>query len=210
VRRSLFQDGLANRPTKQSLVPALGRSRSAYYLHFSRNVFASVSSEQMMTPHDFTRLLNAHGPPLILYARQWSAAPEDVVQEAFLKLVALRQQPHAVVPWLYKVVRHAAIDSGRTTRRRQQRERAVARPVRWFVEREVDGLDAEAAVAAVQRLPGEQREVIVARLWGGLSFEEIAEVAGCSASTAFRRFDAGIAALRKELGVPCPTPSPPA
>src|SRR5271170_5875695 len=98
----------------------------------------------MMTPHDFTRLLNAHGPPLILYARQWSAAPEDVVQEAFLKLVALRPQPQAVVPWLYKVVRHAAIDSSRTSRRRQQREKAVARPVHCFVEREVDGLDAEA------------------------------------------------------------------
>jgi RNA polymerase sigma factor (sigma-70 family) len=163
-----------------------------------------------MTPHDFTRLVNTHGPPLILYARQWSAAPEDVVQEAFLKLVALRQSPRAVVPWLYKVVRHGAIDSGRTAKRRQQRETAVARPVRWFVESAKDGLDAAAAVAALQRLPVEQREVIVARLWGGLSFEEIAEVAECSASTAFRRFTAGIDALRQELDVPCPTPSPPA
>jgi RNA polymerase sigma-70 factor (ECF subfamily) len=50
--------------------------------------------------------------------------------------------------------------------------------------------------------------VIVARLWGGLSFEQIAEAAGSSASTAFRRFSAGIDALRKELGVPCPNPSP--
>src|SRR5438552_3695533 len=145
----------------------------------------------MMTPHEFTRLMNSHGPPLILYARQWCAAPEDVVQEAFLKLVALRQSPHAVVPWLYKVVRHGAIDSGRTAKRRQQRESAVARPDRWFVENEVDGLDAETAIVALQGLPVEQREAIVARLWGGLSFEEIAEVAGCSASTAFRRYEAG-------------------
>ena len=50
--------------------------------------------------------------------------------------------------------------------------------------------------------------VIVARLWGGLSFEQIAGVAGCSASTACRRYAAGIDALRKELGVPCPNPSP--
>jgi RNA polymerase sigma-70 factor (ECF subfamily) len=72
----------------------------------------------------------------------------------------------------------------------------------------MDGLDAAAAVAALQRLRAEEREAIIARLWGGLSFEDIAEVAGCSASTAFRRYSAGLDALRKELGVPCPNRSP--
>jgi RNA polymerase sigma factor (sigma-70 family) len=163
-----------------------------------------------MTAEEFTRLMNAHVPPLILYARQWSSAPEDVVQEAFLKLVSLPQPPREIVSWLYTVVRHRAIDSGRMARRRQQRETVVARPERWFLEDEVDGLDAEAAVAALQCLPIEQREVIVARLWGGLSFEEIGQVVGCSASTAFRRYTAGIDALRQELGLPCPTPLPPA
>ena len=161
-----------------------------------------------MSPHEFTRLMDRYGPPLVLYARQWCSAPEDVVQDAFLKLVALRQPPSAVVPWLYKVVRHGSIDGGKMARRRAQRESAVARPVQWFVEIAVDGLDAEVAVAALQRLPVEQREAIVARLWGGLSFEEIAEVAGCSASTAFRRYGAGIDALRQELSEPCPTPLP--
>jgi RNA polymerase sigma-70 factor (ECF subfamily) len=174
---------------------------------FSRNELRSVSSYRVMSPHDFAHLLDAHGPALVLYARQWCAAPEDVVQDALLKLVALRQTPRAVVPWLYQVVRNGAIDAQRVARRRQQRE-AAARPARWFVEPEVDGLDAASAVAALERLPLEQREVIVARLWGALSFEQIAEVAGTSASTAFRRFEAGIAALRREMGVPCPNPSP--
>src|SRR5262249_22561877 len=124
-----------------------------------------------MTPHAFARLLDTHGPPLTLYARQWCATAEDVVQDAFLKLVALRQPPRDLVPWLYRVVRNGAIDALRIARRRQRRESAVARPVRWFLEAEVDGLDAPTAVAALQRLPVEQREVIVARLWGGLSFE---------------------------------------
>jgi RNA polymerase sigma-70 factor (ECF subfamily) len=161
-----------------------------------------------MGPDDFVRLVDSHGPPLILYARQWCDAPEDVVQEAFLKLASLTRSPHAVVPWLYRVVRNAALDAGKAARRRQRRESAVTRKVRWFVEPEVEGLDAASAVAALQRLPDEEREVIVARLWGGLSFEQIAEVAGCSASTAFRRYSAGLDALRKELGVPCPNRSP--
>jgi RNA polymerase sigma-70 factor (ECF subfamily) len=161
-----------------------------------------------MSPRELASLIDSHAPSLILYARQWCEVPEDVVQDAFLKLVALRTPPREVLAWLYRVVRNGAIDAGKSTRRRQRREAAVARSVRWFVESEVEGLDTETAVTALKRLPLEQREPIVARLWGGLSFEEIGSVAGCSASTAFRRYSAGIEALRQELGVPCPNHSP--
>jgi RNA polymerase sigma factor (sigma-70 family) len=160
-----------------------------------------------MSPHEFARLVDTHGAPLILYARQWCRAPEDVVQDAFVKLATVREPPREVVSWLYRVVRNRAIDAGKTARRRQQREWAAARPERWFLEQAVDGVDASAAIAALERLPPEQREAIVARLWGNLSFEQIGEVAGCSASTAFRRFSAGIESLRKELDSPCPNPS---
>jgi RNA polymerase sigma factor (sigma-70 family) len=160
-----------------------------------------------MRPHDFACLLDGHGPALVLYARQWCDAPEDVVQDAFLKLATLRTPPRDVVPWLYRVVRNGALDAGKTARRRQRREARVARPEHWFVDTGENDLDATAAAAALQRLPDEQREVIVARLWGGLIFEEIAALVGSSASTAFRRYTAGIDALRKELEEPCPTPS---
>jgi RNA polymerase sigma-70 factor (ECF subfamily) len=160
-----------------------------------------------MSPLDFARLIDAHAAPLVLYARQWCDAPEDVVQEAFLKLVRQSRPPEDTVAWLYRVVRHGALDSAKMARRRHQRESSAARPVAWFVEPEVDGLDAETAVAALQRLPAEQREVIVARHWGGLSFEQIAEVAGCSASTAYRRYTAGVEDLREQLGVICPNHS---
>jgi RNA polymerase sigma-70 factor (ECF subfamily) len=161
----------------------------------------------VMEPQHFARLIDTQAAALVLYARQWCDAPEDVVQEAFLKLVRARP-PDDPVAWLYRVVRNGALDAGKKTRRRQRREAAVARPARWFVEAEVEGLDAETAVAALGRLPAEQREVIVARLWGGLSFEQIGTAAGCSASTAFRRYSAGIESLRQELGEPCPNPSP--
>src|SRR4029077_5931286 len=143
-----------------------------------------------MSPTDFSRLIDAHAAPLVLYARQWCAEPEDVVQEAFVKLARQSRPAVDVVAWLYRVVRNGALDDAKMARRRQRRESAVARPVRWFVEPEVDGLDAETAVAALERLLPEQREVIVSRHWGGLSFEQIADVVGCSASTAFRRYSA--------------------
>ncbi|HEV3006586.1 MAG TPA: sigma-70 family RNA polymerase sigma factor [Pirellulales bacterium] len=158
----------------------------------------------VMTPAQVARLIDAYAAPLVLYARQWCREPEDVVQEAFVKLVRQGQPPLDPVAWLYRVVRNGALDAGKMARRRQRRESVAARADRWFVEDEVDGLDAQTAVAALARLAEEQREVIVARHWGGLNFEQIAEVAGCSASTAFRRYTAGVDELRKQMGVTCP------
>jgi RNA polymerase sigma factor (sigma-70 family) len=143
----------------------------------------------------------------VLYARQWCDAPEDIVQEAFIKLVRQSRLPEDTVAWLYRVVRNGALDEAKMARRRLRRESAIARPVLWFVEPEVDGLDAETAVAALERLEPDQREVIVARHWGGLSFEQIARVVGCSASTAFRRYTAGVENLRNQLGIICPNRS---
>lgn len=157
-----------------------------------------------MTPRHLAELIDRHGPALVLYARQWCAGPEDVVQDAFLKLVELRRPPDDPAAWLFTAVRNRALDAAKGDRRRQRRE-AAAGAVRWFVEPDIDGLDAEQAVVALERLPAEIRETIVARLWGGLTFEQIAAVSGCSASSAFRRYEAGIAALRESLGVPCPT-----
>jgi RNA polymerase sigma-70 factor (ECF subfamily) len=157
-----------------------------------------------MTARQIADLIASHAAALALFARQWCANPEDAVQDAFCKLVRLSAPPDDPVAWLFAVVRTTAIDRGRADRRRQKREAASAKPEQWFAEAEIEGLDAEAAVAALEALPSEQREVIVGRLWGGMTLEQVAGVAGCSLTTAHRRFEAGIAALRERLGVTCP------
>jgi RNA polymerase sigma-70 factor (ECF subfamily) len=157
-----------------------------------------------MSPKQLATLIDAHAPALLLYARQFCAVPEDVVQEAFVKLMAQRQPPDKVVPWLYEVVRNAALDAQKQDRRRKRREHGAAKSAHWFVEPQIDGLDAETAVAALSGLPIDLRETIVAHLWGGLTFEQIAAVSGTAASTACRRFQAGIALLREKLGAKCP------
>jgi RNA polymerase sigma factor (sigma-70 family) len=157
-----------------------------------------------MGPEDLGRLVGRHAAALVLYARQWCAAPEDVVQDAFLKLVAQRPPPDNPVPWLFRVVRNGALDAARTQRRRRQHETAAAaRAPAWFVA-DAEAIDVETATAALQALPPDEREVIVAHLWGGLTFEQIADLAGCSPSTAHRRYVAGLANLRERLHIPCP------
>jgi RNA polymerase sigma-70 factor (ECF subfamily) len=158
----------------------------------------------MMGPEFLGRLLDEHAAALTLYARQWCAAAEDVVQEAFIKLAAQRPMPEHVVPWLYRVVRNGALTARRAELRRRHHEQAAAGSRAWFVLPEAAALDIETATQALQTLPAEQREVIVAHLWGRLSFEQIAELVGASSSTAHRWYVQGLAALRERLGVPCP------
>lgn len=148
------------------------------------------------------RLLDAHAAALELYAAQWTAAPEDIVQEAFLELVRQEPVPERVVPWLYRVVRNRAVSQVRSAARRRQHETAAAELMSsWFACDNGRALDAEAATEALKSLPGEQREAIVARIWGGLTFEEIAEVTGTSTSTAHRWYESGLKSLRERLGV---------
>src|SRR5580692_8013010 len=120
-----------------------------------------------MSPKQIANLIDAHSPALLLYARQLGDVAEDVVQDAFLKLMAQRTWPNDVVPWLYRVVRNAALDAVKTQKRRAKREQAVARSANWFVEEEIDGLDAQVAANALRELPIDLREAIVAHLWGG-------------------------------------------
>jgi len=158
-----------------------------------------------MGPEHLARLVDEHAAALALYARQWCDAPEDVVQEAFLKLASQRTPPDSPAAWLYRVVRNGALTAARAAKRRRHYEgAAAARASGWFLPSDFAGLDAEAATAALSALPVEQRETIVAHLWGGLTFDQIGELSGVSASTAHRRYLAALAALRERLRVPCP------
>lgn len=156
-------------------------------------------------PELLTRLLDEHGPALVLYAQQWCDTPEDVVQEALLRLVRQSVVPENAVGWLYRVVRNGAISASRAVSRRSRHERAAAHHGEpWFGPSPGQRLDADTATAALKQLPIEQREAIVARLWGGRTLEQIAELTGSSTSTVHRRYQAGLSALRERLGVACP------
>lgn len=73
----------------------------------------------------------------------------------------------------------------------------------WFHITLDDRLDAAEAAEGMRELPIEERETIVARLWGGLTFEEIAQLTGSSTSTVHRWYQAGLNTLRERLGVEC-------
>jgi RNA polymerase sigma factor (sigma-70 family) len=151
-----------------------------------------------MEPTALGRLYRQHAPALRLYARQWGCGGEDLVQEAFLRLAQQNSPPQQVLPWLYQVVRNAALMRQRTAARRRQREQRASKPEAWFARTE-ERLDGDEATRLLAELPLELREVIVSRLWGGLTFEDVARLVGCSLATAHRRYQTGLAQLRERL-----------
>jgi RNA polymerase sigma factor (sigma-70 family) len=151
-----------------------------------------------IAPEELGRLYREHAPALRLYVRQWPSGDEDLVQDAFVKLAQQAPAPQQVLPWLYAVIRNAALAASRgEARRRRRQDRASAAEV-WFSAAE-DRIDGQEATRLLAELPLEQRELVVARIWGGLTFEELARLAGCSLPTAHRRYQAGLAILRERL-----------
>ncbi len=152
-----------------------------------------------------------HGPKLLLCARQWTrslADAEDVVQEAFVRFWrhqrGLGGEPMAL---LLTSVRRAACDLGRRETRRVLREEwAEADPAgqESFFVPWPDNDDRRAAIeAAVRLLPLEQREVLALKIWGELTFEQIAAQLDIPPNTAASRYRYALVALRKALTSPC-------
>jgi RNA polymerase sigma-70 factor (ECF subfamily) len=156
-----------------------------------------------ITPTLLGSLLSTHGSALRLYARQFllgaesDALADDVVQEALLQLARQRAVPDDPPAWLFRAVRNAALTVRRgAVRRRKHETSAATERSAWFESRAESRLDAQTATAALAELPEETREIVVAHLWGGLTFEQIAALVGMSSSTAHRRYEEGLKTLR--------------
>jgi len=155
---------------------------------------------------ELARWFEANSGPLTLYARQWldDHAAADVVQDAFVSLLGLRRRPDDVRAWLFRAVRNAALNE---LRRRRVRDRhadavAAARPA-WFQPQLDDRLDAQAVQQALADLPAQQAELIVMRIWGQMTYEQMAEVVGEPLSTARDRYVAALESLRRRMVTPC-------
>jgi RNA polymerase sigma-70 factor (ECF subfamily) len=153
------------------------------------------------------RLLDRHGSALALYAAQWTDSADDCVQEAFVELARQRTVPEYVVGWLYRVVKNRALNAARGARRRRERE-AQSIADRFVIDQQpavFDRSEGTAVVEALEHLETGDREMIVMRIWGGLTFEEIATALSISVSSAHRQYGRSLEKLRQLLESTCST-----
>lgn len=154
-------------------------------------------------PELIARLLDEHGDALTLWAAQWTAEPDDAVQDALVELARRRTPPDSPVAWLYHVTRRRAMNRARGRRRRREREAAAFRGRLGVSPAATDPASAAALADAVAVLPDALREALVLRHWGGLTLAEIGAALGVSTATAARRVDAATQQLRELWLEPC-------
>jgi RNA polymerase sigma-70 factor (ECF subfamily) len=152
----------------------------------------------------WTVWLDEHVPALTLLARQWvprRADAEDVVQEAFIRFWRSRQRVADPAAYLYACVKHVALDWQRNRRRQSTREEAAARSESApLFAAPIEQRERRAAIeAALHHLPENQREVLVMRIWGGLSFPQIARALQITDNTAKSRYRYALAKLSEHL-----------
>jgi RNA polymerase sigma factor (sigma-70 family) len=148
--------------------------------------------------------LDRQGAALLLFARQWVAGradAEDVVQEAFVRFWKTRQRAVDPAAYLYACVKNYALEWQRGRNRQARREQAAARPEAqtWFAGPLEQEERRAAIAAALCDLPESQREVLVLKIWSGLSFQQIALVLRISANTAASRYRYALTKLREQL-----------
>jgi RNA polymerase sigma-70 factor, ECF subfamily len=159
--------------------------------------------ENVATHQDWQTSFSQLAPGLVLFARQWvhsAADAEDIVQDAFVKFWRRNHnvQNRAL---LYATVRSTALDLIRRDSRRARREREALADVEQTIEPQfrIDDESQRALAAAIERLPHEQREVLVMKIWNELTFAEIAEALAISQNTAASRYRYALTALKKDL-----------
>ena len=142
------------------------------------------------------RLYELHGRALLAYACAFLRDPsdaEDVVHQVFLRL--LRGETTVAVisaGYLFHAVRNGALNHLRG----RSREVELEGDGQWLESPSGSKETALALQSALRALPDEQREVIVLRVWGQLTFEEIAGVVDIPANTAASRYRYGFAKLK--------------
>lgn len=152
---------------------------------------------------DWQTWFDRHGSALLLLARQFvnsRADAEDIVQEAFVRFWRSRQRVNDPAAFVFACVRRCAIDWQRSRQRQTQREEQAARPEAEPLFATVEDNERRATIEiALRELPAEQSEVLVMKVWGQLTFPQIAEALETSPNTAASRYRYALAKLREAL-----------
>ncbi len=129
---------------------------------------------------------------------------EDLTSQTFIKAL---EHMHSYDPrkgafstWLYRIARNTVHDHFRVTRPVQNIDDV------WDLEDDdnpflntAGSLDATQVRTALKLLPKDKRDVVIMRLWDGLSYKEIADLTGKSEASCKMTFSRTVSDLRSTM-----------
>jgi RNA polymerase sigma-70 factor, ECF subfamily len=152
-----------------------------------------------MAFHWCRRLYERKAAELILYGRALGLShgeAEDVLQETFLVFMQRPQAPLQPEHYCVRSFRNCVLNHRRSLWRRLTRELESRR---WFEKSPSENPAERAAMRCLAKLPLEQREVIVLKIWHRHTFEEIGQLLDISPNTAAGRYRYGLQKIKLQL-----------
>jgi len=149
-------------------------------------------------------------PPVLGYLRGSGAPdPEDTLSEAFLQvardLARFNGDWTRFRAWVFTIAHHRLIDARRSASRRPvelvaeppEDERAIAEDA---ADEALARIGQDEVLRVLQALSAEQRAVLLLRVIGDLTIEDVAKALGKRAGAIKQLQRRGLAAVRRELG----------
>ncbi len=137
---------------------------------------------------------------------------EDIFQESFLKIIRTIKggrysEQGKFLPWALRVAHNLCMDHFRRVRQQIPITTEDGADIYDLLpmahsnggERLEERQTHQSVRALVESLPEEQREVVTLRIYGELSFKEIADLTNVSINTALGRMRYGLINLRKKI-----------
>jgi RNA polymerase sigma-70 factor (ECF subfamily) len=130
---------------------------------------------------------------------------EDVTSDVFMKVLERIRQFDAsrgtFSAWIYRIARNTVIDHYRTSHPAEDIEDGWMVSSSMSIERDAEARAVlEKVQDALRLLKPEQREVVIMRVWEGLSHKEIADILGMTESNVKQIFSRTIRKLREDFG----------
>ncbi|HTN47162.1 MAG TPA: sigma-70 family RNA polymerase sigma factor [Flavipsychrobacter sp.] len=139
-------------------------------------------------------------------------AAEDIFQDTFLKIIRTindgrYNEQGKFLPWALRVAHNLCMDHFRKERKQIPITTQNGEDILSFFNMgdekpssQMETLQTNNNVRLlIEELPEEQREVVVLRIYGDLSFKEIAKITGVSINTALGRMRYALLNLRKSI-----------
>ncbi|AMS26915.1 RNA polymerase subunit sigma-24 [Bacteroidetes bacterium UKL13-3] len=140
------------------------------------------------------------------------ALSEDIFQEAFIKIIhTIRSDKYneegKFAPWAARIARNLTIDYIRKMKRDVTITDSEGNDIFNYItiaeesneDKMIRSQSEHNVRQLVKRLPEEQRQVLIMRQWGNMSFQEIADATGVSINTALGRMRYALNNLRKMM-----------
>ena len=137
---------------------------------------------------------------------------EDIFQDVFIRVIdTIRSGRYTeegkFLPWAMRIAHNLCVDHFRKVKRTPTIKTGDDRDIFEVINFSEDGVDRrmmqrqshDRVREMLDRLPEDQREVIILRHYAELSFKEIATLTDCSINTALGRMRYGLINLRKMM-----------